>query len=362
MLLTADYKKIILEDIPMIDVRAPVEFNKGAFPNTVNLPILSDEERHIIGIKYKEDGNEAAKALGYEMVSGDIKESRVNGWINFIKSNPQTCLYCFRGGSRSTISQEWIHEAGVDIKKLEGGYKAYRSYLLEVLSGTWMKAKPVTLGGHTGSGKTKVIYNVDKAIDLEGIAHHRGSAFGRYIDSQPRQIDFENHLAYNLVKHDAKGYKHLIIEDESFNVGKCFINRNLFKWFRSNTMVILDVSFKERIQNTLEEYVIESQKNHMERYGEQKGLALWFDYIESSMKKVKKRLGGDRFKNIFGTFKNNYEAQLATNNYTPHEEWITVFLRDYYDPRYEYQMVKSIRPIEFKGNAKEVTDYLNALD
>ena len=233
MELTTDYKKIILENIPMIDVRAGVEYNKGAFPNTVNLPILTDEERHIIGIKYKEAGNESATALGYEMVSGPVKESRVNAWAQFIKEHPEAYLYCFRGGSRSRISQEWLHEVGIDLPRLDGGYKAFRTYLLEILSGSWMSAKPITLGGHTGSGKTKVIYNVDKSIDLEGLAHHRGSSFGRYIDPQPQQIDFENQMAYDMVKHDAKGYQHLIVEDESRNVGRCFINKDLFDYFLS---------------------------------------------------------------------------------------------------------------------------------
>ena len=362
MELTKDYRKIILEDIPMMDVRAPIEYNKGAFPNTVNLPILTDEERHVIGIKYKEAGNESATALGYDLVSGEVKEARVKGWMAFIEAHPNAYLYCFRGGSRSRITQEWLHEAGVDIPRLEGGYKAFRNFLLDVLSGTWMKAKPITLGGHTGSGKTKIIYQVDKSIDLEGIANHRGSSFGRYIDPQPQQIDFENTLAYEMVKHDAKGFKHLVLEDESRNVGKCFINKDLFDWFRSNTMVILDVTFEERIANTLEEYVISSQRDHISRYGEEEGLTKWFEYIEGSMTRVKKRLGGDRFNDVYNTFKDNYESQLATGSYDAHEAWIAMFLRDYYDPMYEYQMSKSTRPIEFKGNAQEVVAYLNQLD
>lgn len=363
MELTKDYQKIILENIPMIDVRAPIEYDKGAFPNTVNLPILTDEERHTIGIKYKEAGNESATALGYELVSGDIKEGRVQAWLDFIKANPEAYLYCFRGGSRSRISQEWLQEAGVEIPRLEGGYKAFRTFLLEVLSGNWMThVKPITLGGHTGSGKTKVIYEVHKAIDLEGIAHHRGSSFGRYIDPQPQQIDFENALAYEMVRHQAKGYKHLVLEDESRNVGKCYINKDLFQWFRSNTMVILDVTFEERIQNTLEEYVEDSQDRHVERFGQSEGMAKWFDYIEGSMTRVKKRLGGDRFNDVFSAFQRNYEAQLVTGNSKAHEEWIAMFLKEYYDPMYEYQMTKSTRPIEFKGNARQVIEYLNALD
>ncbi len=362
MELTKDYRKIVLENIPLIDVRAPIEFNKGAFPGSVNLPILTDEERHVIGIKYKESGNESATALGYAMVSGDIKEGRLKAWLDFIQANPDAYLYCFRGGSRSRISQEWLKEAGIDIPRLEGGYKAFRNYLLEVLSGSWMTANPMTLGGHTGSGKTKVIYRVDKAIDLEGIANHRGSSFGRYIEPQPQQIDFENRLAFDMIKHDAKGYKHLIVEDESRNVGRCFINRELFDYFRSGSMVILDATFEERIKNTLDEYVIDSQKSHIQHFGEAEGLSIWFDYIEGSMSRVKKRLGGDRFNEVFEAFKGNYHSQLTTGKYDAHEEWIAMFLRDYYDPMYEYQMEKSTRPIAFKGNAEEVIDYLNDLD
>jgi len=363
MELTKDYQRIILENIPMIDVRAPIEYGKGAFPNSVNMPILTDEERHIIGIKYKDSGNESATALGYELVSGAIKEGRINAWVDFVKANPEAYLYCFRGGSRSRISQEWLHEAGVDIPRLEGGYKAFRTFLLEVLSGNWMThVKPITLGGHTGSGKTKVIYKVHKAIDLEGIAHHRGSSFGRYIDPQPQQINFENTLAYEMVRHEAKGYKHLVLEDESRNVGKCYINKDLFEWFRSNTMVILDVTFEERIQNTLEEYVEDSQQRHIKQYGPSEGMGKWFDYIEGSMTRVKKRLGGDRFNDVFSAFQRNYQAQLASGSSKAHEEWIAMFLKEYYDPMYEYQMTKSTRPIDFKGNAREVTEYLNALD
>lgn len=362
MTLTKDYRKIILDNIPMMDVRAPVEYTKGAFPNTVNLPILNDEERHIIGIKYKEAGNASATALGYELVSGDIKEARVRQWVDFVTANPTAYLYCFRGGSRSRISQEWLHEVGIDIPRLEGGYKAFRRYLLEVLSGHWMQAKPITLGGHTGSGKTKVLYRVDKAIDLEGLAHHRGSSFGRYIDPQPTQINFENALAYAMVRHDAKGYKHLILEDESRNVGKCYIHKELFQWFRSHQMVLLDVPLEERVQNTLDEYVLEAQERYRHRFGEAEGMARWFDYIEGSMVRVKKRLGGDRFNDVLGALKESYHAQLATGDATHHASWIAIFLRDYYDPMYTYQMSRSTRPIAFRGDAEAVVAYLNDLD
>ncbi len=362
MKLTKDYQNIILNHTPLLDVRAPIEFNKGAFPGAVNQPILTDEERHIIGIKYKEAGNAEATALGYEMVSGEKKEERVQGWVNFFKENPEGYLYCFRGGSRSRIAQEWLHEAGIDIPRLEGGYKAFRQCLLDILDGTYLSASPITLGGHTGSGKTKVIYQVKKAIDLEGLAHHRGSSFGNYIEPQPAQIDFENQLAYALFHHNHAGYKHLIIEDEGRNVGRCFINKELFAYFRSGSMVILSIPLDGRVENTLEEYVIDSQQRYMNHYGEADGLSQWYTYIEGSMKRVERRLGGDRLKAVLAELDHAYRAQLATGSIDAHRDWITIFLRDYYDPMYEYQMSKSTRPVAFEGDASAVIEYLNQLD
>ena len=190
-----DFKKIVLENLPLIDVRAPIEYEKGAFLNSFNLPILDNEERHIIGICYKEKGNEEATKLGYKLVSGKVKEDRLNSWIEFIKSNPSTMLYCFRGGSRSRIAQEWITDAlGKEIYRLEGGYKAFRNYLISSLSIENQNYKPIVLTGFTGSGKTIVLKEIENSIDLEGIANHRGSSFGAHANPQPTQINFENNL------------------------------------------------------------------------------------------------------------------------------------------------------------------------
>ncbi|MGG7057320.1 hypothetical protein ACQPUZ_03405 [Clostridium tertium] len=110
-----------MNNTPLIDVRAPIEYGKGAFINSINIPILNNEERHIIGICYKEKGNEEATKLGYKIVSGSIKEQRITAWINYIKSNENAMLYCFRGGSRSRIAQECIIESlKKDILRLGG--------------------------------------------------------------------------------------------------------------------------------------------------------------------------------------------------------------------------------------------------
>ncbi len=357
MILTNDFENIAKNKIPLIDVRAPIEYVKGAFPNSINLPIMNDEERHMVGIKYKESGNDAATDLGHSLVTGEVKEQRVAAWQQFIKANPEAMLYCFRGGSRSRISQEWLHDAGIDITRLEGGYKAFRQYLIHQLEAQSQTKKSIILCGYTGSGKTLLLKELDNAIDLEGIAHHRGSAFGNHIDEQPSQIDFENTLAYELIRHRHTNHSHFVVEDESRNIGRCFMAKDLLEYFRSGPYILLDISLEERVQITYDEYVVESQNQHIERFGED-GLEQWYDYIDTSMNKAKKRLGGDRFNAVHQLFSEAHKTQLSTNNPLAHTKWIELFLRDYYDPMYKYQLEKTKDLITFSGNKKEVIDYI----
>lgn len=361
MELTNDFKQIVLNNTPLIDVRAPIEYEKGAFPYAVNMPIMDDEERRLVGIKYKNAGNEKATELGYELVSGDIKEARVRAWVDFKKANPEAMLYCFRGGSRSRISQEWMHEAGVPITRLKGGYKAFRNYLIDQMMPEAQTAKPIIISGCTGSGKTILLKELDNIIDLEGIAHHRGSAFGNHIDPQPNQINFENRLAYRLIQHREEGHKYMVLEDESKNVGRCYIPRDFLEYFRSGGYVLLDVSLEDRVKITYDEYVTDSQSKHIDRYGDE-GLQKWYEYIETSMNKAKRRLGGDRFSHLFGLFDDAYQKQLSTNDSSDHMAWIESFLRDYYDPMYNYQLEKNEKKFIFKGNKQEVLDYIRDLE
>ena len=102
---SADYRDIFLNDRPLMDVRAPVEFLKGAFPQALNRPLMNDIERQKVGTCYKQQGQDAAIALGHQLVGGTVKAERIAAWAEFARANPDGYLYCFRGGLRSQITQ-----------------------------------------------------------------------------------------------------------------------------------------------------------------------------------------------------------------------------------------------------------------
>ena len=165
---------------PSIDLRSPKEFKKGTIPNSVNLPILNDDEYHEIGKTFRSKGRKAAIDLGYKIISDVKKAERIESWIKYINSHDNCFIFCFRGGLRSKIAYNWIKQEGVSVERLEFGYKNYRQKVLMMHQDikNYME-RWIILGGYTGSGKTDLIKNYKQSIDLESIANHRGSAFGK---------------------------------------------------------------------------------------------------------------------------------------------------------------------------------------
>ena len=132
------------------------------------------------------------------------------------RANPDGYLYCFRGGLRSQIVQQWLKsEAGIDYPRVVGGYKAMRTFLLETTEQAVAECDFVLVGGMTGTGKTEVLAQLGNAVDLEAHANHRGSSFGKRASAQPAQIDFENVLAIDLLKRRAAGQQQFVLEDEA---------------------------------------------------------------------------------------------------------------------------------------------------
>jgi len=358
---TNDFKRMVLEDIPLIDVRAPVEFAAGAFPNAVNLPLMNDEERHRVGLCYKEKGQDAAIELGHKLVCGPVKEARIAAWKSFMEEHPNALIYCFRGGLRSQLSQQWTNEAlGRDIQRLEGGYKAFRHFLMDHLEPNDLNSTPIVIGGRTGCGKTLLLQKLENKVDLEKLANHRGSSFGRFINPQPTQIDFENRLARALIQHEASGHRLMVVEDEGRHVGRCYLPPAMVEHFAEADVILLETPLEERVQITFDEYVNAAQQAFIAAFGDE-GLSLWMEDIRSSMTRVRKRLGGERLKRVLQLLDEANAHQRTTGESAGHKSWVEVLLVEYYDPMYDYQLENKRKKIVFTGNADAVIEHLAQL-
>ena len=355
-----DYRSLFLNNTSFLDVRAPIEFSQGAFPFAENHPLMNDQEREDIGIKYKAEGQDEAVKLGHELVQGKVKDGRVTHWEEFIKQNPQGVLYCFRGGMRSKISQQWIYDkTGIIYPRVKGGYKAMRRFLIDELENSSQRIEPIILGGRTGIGKTIFLKKFKQQIDLEGIFHHRGSVFGKHVTAQPTQIDIENNLSIALLKHIDQGHNQIILEDEGSNIGSRRIPDNLANKMKQSSIILLEADIEERIDITFQEYIIEALAEHQSFYGDELGFSRWSEQLLNAIDKIQRRLGGVRHKQLKGLLVNSIKQQVA-GNIEEHKEWIKVLLIDYYDPMYDYQLSKKQERIIFKGHKSDVYDYLTA--
>lgn len=358
---TNDFKSIVLNQTPLIDVRAPIEFEQGAFETAINLPLMNNEERQQVGACYKQQGHEQAVALGHQRLTPALRAERIEAWQHFIQTHPQALLYCFRGGMRSKIAQQWLKDEGITITRLTGGYKAFRRTLLhqiETLSEQLNADAPTeslltswVITGPTGSGKTLAIEQLANAIDLEKLAHHRGSTFGGFPTAQPTQINFENQLAMHIMRLLNKDVRQFIVEDESANIGSINIPKPLYSALKKGRLIEIDVPFEQRLQLTHQEYVVLTQQ----RYD---NLTAWETFMEAAINRIRKRLGGERHQRVASQFQQACKHQQQTGQTDYHFGWIRILLAEYYDPMYDYQKQKKRQSIAFKGSLEDVVTFL----
>ena len=352
-----NYRQLLLEDTPMIDVRAPVEFINGALPASVNLPLMTDNERHQVGLRYKNNGQDSAIALGHKLVQGDIKQQRVQAWLDFIGSHPNTVLYCARGGLRSQLSQQWLAEADVECPKVEGGYKSLRGFLYQYLMDYCADNMFTIVSGMTGTGKTEIIQRLPTGLDLEGAANHKGSSFGRPLDEQPAQIDFENRIAIDLLKiEDQHPQSMVVLEDESRNIGARHIPHYFADRMAQSQFVVIDMDFDERLERLWQEYVVERYLKTMAYFGAN-GEQAFANYLRESLLRVQKRLGGQRTKELMTSMDNAITVQHQ-DNFASHRHWLSLITKDYYDPMYNYQLDKKNELVVFRGSREAVIEWL----
>ncbi len=348
------WQRLLNDQVSIVDVRAEIEFKAGSIPNSTNRPILNDQERAQVGTIYKQQGSEDAIRLGYKLISGEVKEKRLQAWISEIEKDPQdTIVSCFRGGQRSQITQQWLHQAGFPIPRLDGGYKRMRQLLIEQIE-LFCQQRPLwVLSGKTGSQKSSFLRQVKSrpTVDLEALACHRGSAFGAMDMAQPTQIDFENNLAVSLGKALQKSHHPVIVEDESRLIGRCVQPDVFFAHLRSSPLLYMDVPLEVRIENILQEYVID-------RIGQ----ANLFENFQISLTKIRNKLGGLRYTEVITDIQKAQRAYQDFGDSLASRVWIEKLLSWYYDHLYESSFEKRQPKILFRGSGQQILDFLSNTD
>ncbi len=284
--------------IPVLDVRSEGEYLQGHMPLAINIPLLTNEERKEVGICYKQRGNEAAVLLGYALVGGRFAEMIRS--ISQLFPHKKVALHCWRGGLRSRIVAQLLDNMGFEVTLIKGGYKAYRNWVLKSFD---TPLEVAVMGGLTGSGKTELLQLLREAgeqvIDLEGIAHHKGSTFGGIEQlPQPSQEQFENNLSAQYLTLDCS--KRIWIEDESRRIGNVCIPLQLWDQMRDSTLFEIEVSYDSRLQRILKEYA-----------------TLPIDKLTEKTMTLKKRLGDKHLNEIleFLVQKNMHAWAMALLNY-----------------------------------------------
>lgn len=326
---------LALLERPLIDVRAPVEFAQGALPGAVNLPLMDDDERQAVGIRYKEAGQAAAIELGTQLVDGALKRRRVAAWQAFAERHPQALIYCFRGGLRSQIAQQWLQETGITLPRIQGGWKAMRQCLSAEITSAATRPTLV-VAGLTGSAKTELIQRLDTGVDLEGHARHKGSAFGRHPLQGPSQIDFEHSLGVALSRMPLG----CVVEDESRMIGRLDIPLSFWRTMEAAPRIRVEMPLDWRLEQIRKDYIETLWQTYRGHYGEWLGWALMRKQLSSALKRVRKRLGSARFQRLQRLQALAFREHQRGNTQA-HEAWLAPLMLEYYDPMYRYQLEQS---------------------
>jgi len=319
-----------------IDVRSPAEFEHAHIPHALNLPLFDNEQRALIGTTYKKQSREAAIKAGLPLFGTKMLPmiETVEAWIKDRQkendlTKPTIYVHCWRGGMRSAAVAWLLDLYGYKVIQLTGGYKAYRNWVLAQFT---IPYSLKVLGGYTGSGKTEILHALQEknyaVIDLEGLAHHKGSAYGAIGQlPQPSQEMFENIIAEKLLEVNKK-QKSIWIEDESQRIGTVLIPTPLFHLMRNSTCYFMTIPFEQRLNFIVEGYGSFDQKS----------------LIEATMR-IQKRLGG-------------LETKTAIDFITAGalKEAFSILLK-YYDKWYEKNAKNEVLPtIELIPVSSEMVD------
>ena len=318
------------------DVRTPTEYAHAHIPGAYNLPIFSDTERAEIGTLYKKYSREKAIRQGFDIFGPKMTSFLDNLLLHGHPIGDTILFHCWRGGMRSNAMAWLANFYGFNALTLDGGYKAYRNFTLERLANT---LPLIIIGGYTGTGKTNILHTLsnfgESIIDLEGIAHHRGSAFGSIgCKTQTSQEDFENRLSAAIPDTFNSS---IWIEDESRKIGTNVLSLSLYTQIQNSPIIFIDIPKAIRVQFLVDQY-------------KDTDLAI----LEQSLSRIKKRLGGLVYSKAEDSLR---EGDIAT---------CFSYALEYYDKTYSFGILRrdqshihkiSLSTIDHNENAKIIVDY-----
>lgn len=280
MSVTIRFEPALIDSHCIIDVRTPLEFAEDHIPGSVNIPILNNAERAQVGIVYKEQGAETARILGLKLTCHRFPT--IVSEVSEAANGRPILVYCWRGGLRSESVSILMEMTGHPVFKLAGGYKSFRNTVSSFFESFSLPVQLIVLHGMTGSGKTEFLLQLPDsrwtAIDLEGLARHRGSAFGSIgLGEQPSQKIFETMLwnTFRLAPPD----RPIVLEGESKRIGQITLPGNMYEVMAESTKIWCNVSIPTRVKRLTAEYAKEEYRQPM----------------AEALERIRKKLGGAQY-------------------------------------------------------------------
>ena len=273
----------------IIDVRSPSEFAEDHLPGAINLPVLDDAERAEVGTEYVQGSKFRARRNGAALAARNIAR-HLEGALAAAPSGLKPLVYCWRGGQRSHAMATIMDQVGWPVTVLEGGYRTWRRDVVARLYEGELGLRIVRLDGPTGVGKSAMLARLAESgvqtVDLEGLANHRGSLFGRMPGGQPSQKLFDSRLMAAVSVLDPE--RPVVVEAESSRIGRVTVPPAFWRAMVGSKTVVLDRSLDDRVQRILEDYaetaadseIIRAVVDRMPRHHSKARKAEWLAMVD----------------------------------------------------------------------------------